>query len=74
MPAQIGKRKETELEELYWTDKVFTGDNPAATVFHLSQVNKRNQNFNSKKPISATEKPSSSHKGSLADSIHMKHK
>lgn len=43
MPAQIGKRKETELEELYWTDKVFTGDNPSATVFHLSQVNKRHQ-------------------------------
>ncbi len=39
MPAQIGKRRETELEELYWTDKVFTGDNPAATVFHISQVN-----------------------------------
>jgi hypothetical protein len=44
VPAQIGKRRETELEELYWTDKVFTGDNPAATVFHLSQVNQRNQN------------------------------
>ena len=33
LPAQIGKRRETELEQPYWTDKVFTGDNPAATAF-----------------------------------------
>lgn len=32
-PAQIGKRRETELEDLKWTDKVFTGDNPIATAF-----------------------------------------
>lgn len=30
---QIGKKKETELEEVKWTDKVFTGDNPKLTAF-----------------------------------------
>ena len=33
LPAQIGKRRETELEDLHWTDRVFTGDNPAATAY-----------------------------------------
>jgi len=33
MPAQIGKRRETELEDLKWTDRVFTGDNPANTAY-----------------------------------------
>lgn len=77
MPAQIGKRKETELEELYWTDKVFTGDNPAATVFHLSQVNQRHQNQTTKKTLGAADnsKPSSAQKHhSIADSVNMKHK
>ena len=32
-PVQIGKRRETELEELKWTDQVFTGDNPATTAY-----------------------------------------
>jgi hypothetical protein len=33
VPAQIGKPRETELEDLRWTDRVFTGDNPAATAY-----------------------------------------
>lgn len=33
MPAQIGKKKETELEDPQWTDKVFTGDNPKLTAY-----------------------------------------
>ena len=76
MPAQIGKRKETELEELYWTDKVFTGDNPAATVFHLSQVNQRNQNHMHSKKQQDQEKPKSGQQkmNSVADSVNMKHK
>lgn len=32
-PVQIGKRKEAELEDNKWTDKVFTGDNPKLTAF-----------------------------------------
>lgn len=32
-PQQIGIRKETELEDQKWTDKVFTGDNPKLTAF-----------------------------------------
>lgn len=77
MPAQIGKRRETELEELYWTDKVFTGDNPAATVFHLSQVNQRNQNHMHSKKQQDQEKPKSGGQNkmhSVADSVNMKHK
>jgi hypothetical protein len=72
MPAQIGKRKETELEELYWTDKVFTGDNPSATVFHLSQVNKRHQGQAPKK--ADLSKPTSSNKLSIGEATSVKHK
>ena len=32
-PAQIGKKKENELEAEHWTDKVFTGDNAKLTAF-----------------------------------------
>lgn len=44
-PAQIGKRRETELEAPQWTDKVFTGDNIAATAYLSQQVRERNEVF-----------------------------
>ncbi len=46
MPAQIGKRKETELEQPYWTDKVFTGDNPKANAYISKEVRDRISSFN----------------------------
>ena len=39
-PVQIGKRKTVELEDLKWTDKVFTGEsskNTAALTFYARQ-------------------------------------
>ena len=45
-PAQIGKRKETQLEELKWTDKVFTGDNPKLTAFLSGQARERENMYN----------------------------
>jgi hypothetical protein len=45
MPAQIGKRKDTELEQPYWTDKVFTGDNPKATAKLAGEVRERNDTY-----------------------------
>lgn len=44
-PAQIGKRRETELEEPFWTDKVFTGDNPITTAMMATAVRERNENY-----------------------------
>ena len=44
-PAQIGKRKETELEQPYWTDNVFTGDNVAANAYLSKQVRERNETY-----------------------------
>lgn len=44
-PAQIGKRRETELEELFWTDKVFTGDNPVTTAMLATAVRERNETY-----------------------------
>ncbi len=45
-PVQIGLRKETELEEQKWTDKVFTGDNPKLTAFLTGQARERESIFN----------------------------
>lgn len=54
-PAQIGKRRETELEQPYWTDKVFTGDNPKATAMLAGQVRERNETYGgSKRKMAAT--------------------
>ena len=74
LPAQIGKRKETELEDLKWTDRVFTGDNPAATAYLSSQVNLRNLSYNvdSKKRQTLDQRPSSSK--APTDSMGIKHK
>jgi hypothetical protein len=76
-PAQIGKRKETELEDLKWTDKVFTGDNPHATAFLVEQVRDRHQSFNvdsmkRKGQEAGDKKPSSSKPPSKAYSNHLK--
>ena len=54
MPAQIGKRRETELEQPYWTDNVFTGDNPKATAKLASQVRMRNETYGGQKKKLAT--------------------
>ena len=45
-PVQIGLKKETELEEQKWTDKVFTGDNPKLTAFLTGQARERESIFN----------------------------
>lgn len=45
-PAQIGLRKETQLEEEKWTDKVFTGDNPKLTAFLSGQARERESIYN----------------------------
>lgn len=45
-PVQIGKRKEAELEDEKWTDKVFTGDNPKLTAFLSGQARERESIFN----------------------------
>ena len=76
-PAQIGKRKETELEDLKWTDKVFTGDNPHATAFLVEQVRDRHQSFNvesmkRKGQDADNKKPSSSKPASKGYSTHLK--
>lgn len=45
-PVQIGKKKENELEEEQWTDKVFTGDNPKLTAFLSGKARDREAIFN----------------------------
>ena len=44
--VQIGKTKEAQLEEVQWTDKVFTGDNPKLTAFLSGQARERETLFN----------------------------
>ena len=75
LPAQIGKKRETELEDLKWTDRVFTGDNPAATAYRNSQVNLRNQSYNvdsKKRQTFDGQRPSSSK--APTDSMGIKNK
>ena len=40
-PVQIGKRKENELQDEIFTDKVFTGDNPKLTAYLTGQARDR---------------------------------
>lgn len=44
-PAQIGKRRDTELEKPYWNDNVFTGDNPVTNALLSEGVRDRNSTF-----------------------------
>ena len=43
---QIGVRKETQLEDQKWTDKVFTGDNPKLTAYLSGQARDRESIYN----------------------------
>jgi len=45
-PVQIGKKKEQELEEEKWTDKIFTGDNPKLTAFLSGEARDRDSYYN----------------------------
>lgn len=45
-PVQIGIRKDTQLEDQKWTDKVFTGDNPKLTAFLTGQARERESVYN----------------------------
>ena len=45
-PVQIGKRKDNELQDEHWTDKVFTGDNPKLTAFLSEQARERESLYN----------------------------
>lgn len=45
-PVVIGKRKEKELEDDKFTDKIFTGDNPKLTALLSGEVREREIMFN----------------------------
>lgn len=44
--VQIGKKKDKELEDEKWTEKVFTGDNPKLTAFLSGQARDRESVLN----------------------------